>query len=70
MTEILEASIGYMFNIVGLNRIMTNHMPHNVASERVLLKLGFEKEGVARKYLKVAGQWEDHILTSKLNECT
>ncbi|MEZ8447765.1 30S ribosomal protein S5 alanine N-acetyltransferase, partial [Vibrio splendidus] len=33
-------------------------------------KLGFEKEGVARKYLKIAGQWENHILTSKLNERT
>ncbi|MEZ8368496.1 GNAT family N-acetyltransferase [Vibrio splendidus] len=68
MTEILEASIGYMLDIVGLNRIMATYMPHNVASERVLLKLGFEKEGVARKYLKIAGQWENHILTSKLNE--
>ncbi|WP_231571988.1 GNAT family N-acetyltransferase [Vibrio rotiferianus] len=68
MTETLEASIGYMFDIVGLNRIMATYMPHNLASERVLFKLGFEKEDVARKYLKIAGQWEDHILVSKLNE--
>jgi len=45
-------------------------MPHNAASERVLFKLGFEKEGIARKYLKIAGKWEDHILTSKINERT
>lgn len=70
MTEILEASIGYMFDVIGLNRIMATYMPRNAASERVLLKLGFDKEGIARKYLKIAGKWEDHILTSKLNERT
>ncbi|NQY52191.1 MAG: GNAT family N-acetyltransferase [Campylobacteraceae bacterium] len=70
MTEILEASISYMFDVVGLNRVMANYMPCNTASEKVLLKLGFEKEGIARRYLKIAGNWEDHILTSKLNERT
>ncbi|EPO0011657.1 GNAT family N-acetyltransferase [Vibrio alginolyticus] len=68
MTEILEASIGYMFDVVGLNRVMATYMPHNAASEKVLFKLGFEKEGIARKYLKIAGKWEDHVLTSKINE--
>ncbi|EJB1797693.1 GNAT family N-acetyltransferase [Vibrio parahaemolyticus] len=70
MTEILQASISYMFDVVGLNRVMATYMPNNIASEKVLLKLGFEKEGLARKYLKIAGKWEDHTLTSKLNERT
>ncbi|WP_099608677.1 GNAT family N-acetyltransferase [Vibrio coralliilyticus] len=70
MTEILDASIRYMFEVIELNRIMANYMPHNRASEKVLCKLGFEKEGFAKKYLKIAGQWEDHILTSKLREPT
>lgn len=47
MTEILDEAICYMFDVVGLNRIMATYMPHNQRSERVLLKLGFEKEGVA-----------------------
>jgi ribosomal-protein-alanine N-acetyltransferase len=68
MTEILEALLDYMFDIVGLNRVMANYMPHNIASEKVLLKLGFEKEGFARKYLKISGKWEDHNLMSKLNQ--
>lgn len=57
MTEILQASISYIFDVVGLNRIMATYMPNNIASEKVLLKLGFKKESLARKYLKIAGKW-------------
>ncbi len=32
------------------------------AAERLLESLGFEKEGYARAYLKIAGVWEDHVL--------
>ncbi len=28
----------------------------------------FNKEGYARSYLRIAGEWEDHILTSLLAE--
>ncbi|EGU40957.1 GNAT family N-acetyltransferase [Vibrio splendidus] len=68
MTEILEVTLRYMFDVVGLNRIMATYMPRNKASEKVLFKLGFEKEGYARKYLKIAGKWEDHILTSRISD--
>ena len=68
MTEILAAAIAYMFTEVGLNRIIATYMPVNEASGKVLEKLGFEREGFARKYLKIAGKWEDHILTAKINE--
>lgn len=68
MTEILESSINYMFDTVGLNRIMASYMPKNKASGTVLRKLGFEREGYARNYLKIDGKWEDHILTSKVRE--
>lgn len=68
MTEILEVTLQYMFDVVGLNRVMATYMPRNKASEKVLFKLGFEKEGYARKYLKIAGKWEDHILTSRISD--
>lgn len=45
---------------------MVNYIPSNIRSERVLLKLGFEKEGLAKSYLKIAGKWQDHILTAKI----
>lgn len=68
MQEVLSAAIDYMFHTVGLNRIIANYMPANERSGEVLRKLGFEKEGYARRYLKIAGQWEDHIMTAKINE--
>ena len=67
MHEVAEAGIGYMFNTAGLHRVMANHMPSNVKSERLLQKLGFEREGYAKSYLKIAGKWEDMVLNSKVN---
>lgn len=67
MFELLTVAIDYMFAQQGLHRIMANYIPTNKASEALLLKLGFEKEGYAKSYLKIAGQWQDHCLTAKLN---
>ena len=67
MHEVASASIRYMFDVQGLHRIMANHMPSNVRSERLLARLGFEREGYARAYLKIAGQWQDMVLNSLIN---
>ncbi|WP_241606864.1 ribosomal protein S5-alanine N-acetyltransferase [Rosenbergiella australiborealis] len=47
-----------------LHRIMANYMPHNHRSGALLQRLGFEKEGYAKDYLKINGRWEDHVLTA------
>ena len=67
MPEILEAALEYVFNTVGSHRVMATYMPSNERSAAVLQKLGFQQEGLAKSYLKIAGRWEDHILTSKIN---
>jgi len=67
MHEVATASIRYMFDVLGLHRIMANHMPSNVRSERLLVRMGFEREGHARAYLKIAGQWQDMVLNSLIN---
>jgi ribosomal-protein-alanine N-acetyltransferase len=61
MTEALERAIAFAFDEMQLHRIEANVMPRNRRSSRVLEKLGFEQEGLARKYLKINGVWEDHI---------
>lgn len=66
MREVLEALIPSMFVEHGLRRVMANYMPHNKRSGRLLKGLGFEEEGIAREYLKIAGRWEDHILTARI----
>ncbi len=67
MQEVAQVGISYMFETQGLNRIMANHLPSNVRSEKLLRRLGFEREGYARTYLKIAGQWEDHVLNALVN---
>lgn len=67
MSEAANEAIKFMFEKIGLHRIMANYMPHNKRSARLLEKLGFEKEGLAKDYLKINGRWQDHILTSLIN---
>lgn len=67
MTEVCLEAIEYAFKNLELNRIMANYMPRNTRSAHLLKKLGFTEEGLAKRYLKINGCWEDHVLTSKLN---
>lgn len=68
MREVAEAGIRHMFDSVGLHRIMANHMPGNSRSEKLLRALGFEREGYARAYLKIAGKWEDMVLNALVRQ--
>ncbi|WP_137169491.1 GNAT family N-acetyltransferase [Marinomonas sp. FW-1] len=64
MHEALTAGLEYLSKELHIDRIQASYMPRNVRSAAVLKKLGFDKEGVARDYLKINGKWEDHILTA------
>ena len=64
MYEIINAGIKYMHDEFKLHRIMANHITNNHRSEKLLTRLGFEKEGYAKDYLKINGKWQDHILNS------
>ena len=68
MTEGVNAMIRFAFDALGLHRIEANIMPENAASLRVVQKLGFCNEGLAKKYLKINGKWEDHIHWVLLND--
>jgi ribosomal-protein-alanine N-acetyltransferase len=50
------------FQELGLHRIQAETLVHNHASQRVLLKNGFVRYGVAPDYLKIAGRWQQHVL--------
>ncbi|ELK5146772.1 ribosomal protein S5-alanine N-acetyltransferase, partial [Salmonella enterica subsp. enterica serovar Schwarzengrund] len=64
MFEALTAAIRYMQRTQHIHRIMANYMPHNKRSGALLARLGFEKEGYAKDYLLIDGQWRDHVLTA------
>jgi len=67
MLEALKAAIPNVFQTHGLHRIMANYQPDNLRSEILLRRLGFEREGLAKSYLKINGRWTDHVLTSLIN---
>jgi ribosomal-protein-alanine N-acetyltransferase len=60
MTAAVGLILGYAFRALGLHRVQAAILLHNEASRRVLEKSGFKPEGVARQYLKINGQWQDH----------
>jgi len=64
MQEALTAAIAHVFDAMQLHRIMANYRPENQRSARLLARLGFEREGEARAYLKINGVWADHVLTA------
>lgn len=68
ITEAIQKGIDIMFNEFGLHRIEANIRPKNKGSLRVVEKLGFYNEGIAYKYLKINGKWEDHIHMVLLND--
>lgn len=67
MTEALAGAIEYVFTELNLHRVEANYMPRNLASARVLEKLGFVIEGHAKDYILIDGRWEDHVRTSLTN---
>lgn len=66
MHEALQAGLAWAFDELGLHRVMANYLPRNERSARLLARLGFEREGYAKRYLQIAGVWEDHILATRI----
>ena len=56
----LAALVDHAFAGLGLHRVEVNIRPENVASLRVVEKLGFRDEGVRERFLHVQGGWRDH----------
>jgi len=67
MSEALRAANGFAFRELRLHRIMANYRPENERSGRLLERLGFVREGVAKDYLFIDGAWRDHVLTALVN---
>jgi len=66
-TEATNLVVNYAFEVLNLHRIEAGVMPDNIGSIRVLEKVGFHKEGIARKNVEINGRWEDHQMLAILN---
>lgn len=49
-----------------LHRLQAATLLHNTASQRVLTSDGFERIGIAPQYLRIAGEWQDHVLFQRI----
>ena len=58
----VRAVCGFSLGRMGLHRLEAACLPENEPSRRLLLKAGFELEGRASAYLKINGDWRDHLL--------
>ena len=61
-TAALALGLDHCFGPVALHRVEATVRPENVASRRVLAKVGFREEGLLKRYLDVDGAWRDHLL--------
>lgn len=66
MTEAVGLAVGHALRRMGLHRITAFHRPENEASARLLARLGFEREGVARESVFIEGAWRDQVMTARL----
>jgi len=62
MSDAVRTACAYAFGEMGLSRIEAASLPRNERSIRLLEHLGFAREGLAARYLKINGVWEDHLL--------
>lgn len=62
----LKLVIPYIFSSLQLHRIEAACIPDNTRSIGLLEKAGFRQEGYLREYLKINGEWRDHVMFSLL----
>ncbi len=58
----------YLFNVVGLHRVEIDIRPENLASLRVVQKLGLRYEGLKERYIHINGAWRDHYVFAITHE--
>src|SRR4051794_4564076 len=59
MTAAVHTVLPFVFEHLRLHRLEAACLPANIASIRLLKHCAFRQEGLARRYLKINGRWED-----------
>lgn len=67
MYEALVETIKIIFNDYEIHRIEANILPNNISSINLIKKLGFKELCIEPSFLKINGEWRDHIHFVKLN---
>ena len=62
--EAVHALVDALFAHTSVHRIVATLDPLNTASERLLIDVGFQREGVARQGFFLRGEWVDDLIYS------
>jgi ribosomal-protein-alanine N-acetyltransferase len=66
MSEAVRGALRFAFQDLALHRVEAACLPSNEPSRRLLERVGFLHEGLARSYLRINGAWADHLLYAAL----
>jgi len=58
----------WAFTTLGIHRVEVCIRPENIASLRVVRKLGMRYEGLRRRYIHIDGDWRDHFCFAVTSE--
>ena len=61
-SEAVSAVLDFAFGRMGLHRVGADTDPRNLASARLLERLGFKPEGIQRETYRHLGEWADSAL--------
>ena len=61
IAEAVVVVLQFAFEQLQLHRVEICIVPRNTNSRRVVEKLGIRDEGIAERFLEIAGTWEDHV---------
>ncbi|MXV51332.1 GNAT family N-acetyltransferase [Pedobacter sp. HMF7647] len=67
-SEALTKLLDFSFNEIKLHRIEAGCAVENIASSKVLEKVGMIREGIKRKKLPIRGEWKDNYFYAILDE--
>lgn len=67
-TAAVALAVDFALSRGGLHRVEATIAPANLASRKVVSRLGFRQEGLLERYLDVDGRWQDHLLFAMTSE--
>lgn len=67
-TEIANILLAFGFEQLDMHRIFATCDPENIASFKVMEKVGFQSEGRIRDHMRINGGWRDSLVYSMLSD--
>src|SRR5690606_29614188 len=67
-SEALSLLCGYAFSVLDLHQLYANILSENLESIQLFEKMGFEKVGVKKQWIRSSTGFKDEIMFQKIND--